>query len=73
MLVVAIVILFSLIALGLLALLDRYDAASLKAEEERANRTAGKFMYYDAFSQERIVDPARPAPRNGAKRGGVSV
>lgn len=63
MLLASIIILFSLLALGLLALLDRYDAAILKAQVARRNaEAASKVVYYDAFADRR----QRPhAPRSG--------
>ncbi len=52
MLLASIILLFSLLALGLLALLDRFDGATLKAQSTR-NESNGKFQYYDAFSDRR--------------------
>ena len=60
MLLAAIIILFSLLALGLLALLDRYDAALLKSQAERRGNNPQKVVYYDAF-EDRRRSPRKPA------------
>jgi len=59
MLLAAIIILFSLLALGLLALLDRYDAALLKSQTERRSNNPQKVVYYDAFEDRRRT-PRKP-------------
>jgi hypothetical protein len=53
MLLAAIIILFSLLALGLLALLDRYDASLMKAPVDRRSKTPTNSHYYDAFGDRR--------------------
>jgi hypothetical protein len=53
MLLASIVILFSLLALCLLVLMDRHEAAALKIEATRRNTQAEKFNYYDAFTDRR--------------------
>ena len=53
MLLASIVIFFSLLALLLLLMLDRHEAAALKAQVARRNAQAQKFMYYDAFTDRR--------------------
>jgi hypothetical protein len=53
MLLASIILLFSLLALGLLALLDRYDAAILKAQAARRSIPPQKVVYYDAFTERR--------------------
>lgn len=70
MLLAAIVILFSLLALGLLVLLDRFDGAPLKAHPARHGETGTKVPYYDAFSDHGEAH-SRPVPAgrpNSAKR-----
>jgi hypothetical protein len=61
MLLASIILLFSLLALGLLALLDRYDAAILKAQAARRSAPPQKVVYYDAFADRRQA-PRSPAP-----------
>ena len=62
MLLASIIILFSLLALGLLALLDRYDTTLLKTQVERRNNTLKKVEYYDAFADRQRAQ--RPAGQN---------
>lgn len=62
MLLAALIILFSLLALGLLALLDRYDAAMIKAQAARRSMPGREVVYYDAFANRR-QNPQ--APRHG--------
>ena len=59
MLLVSIILFFSLLALGLLALLDRYDTAILKAQAERRSAQSPRPAYYDAFAERR--QPVRNA------------
>jgi hypothetical protein len=72
MLLVSIIILFSLLALGLLALLDRYDAAILKAQVARRNAQAQKFIYYDAFTDRRQQSESTP-PTGQPERRNVAA
>ena len=70
MLLAAIVILFSLLALGLLVLLDRFDGSPLKAHPARHGATGAKVPYYDAFADNR-ESASHPVPAgrpNAAKR-----
>jgi hypothetical protein len=60
MLLASIILLFSLLALGLLALLDRYDAALLKSQADRRSHSPQKVVYYDAFADRRQA-AAQPA------------
>jgi hypothetical protein len=53
MILASIILLFSLLALGLLALLDRYDAALLKTQAARRSIEPQKAAYYDAFGDRR--------------------
>ncbi len=53
MLLASIILLFSCFALGLLALLDRYDASILKAQAARRSIQPQKVVYYDAFPERR--------------------
>jgi hypothetical protein len=53
MILASLILLFSLLALGLLALLDRYDAALLKTQAARRSVEPQKVVYYDAFTDRR--------------------
>lgn len=66
MLLASIIILFSLLALALLALLDRCDAAMLKAQAERRRSKAQPVAYYDAFADRR--QRSRSAREGGVER-----
>jgi len=57
MLLATILIAFSLLALGLLAFLDRYQSAADKARIERRTNRPGKLIYYDAFADQRKASP----------------
>lgn len=50
MLLITLIIAFSVLALGLLALLDRYESAADKAQAKHWIHAARKQVYYDAFS-----------------------
>jgi hypothetical protein len=63
MLLASILILFSLLALGLLALLDRYDTTILKTRVMRRTPSTPAVNYYDAFADR------RKSPRGPAKEG----
>ena len=58
MLLTAIVILFSVLTLGMLSLLDRYQSAVDKAHVDRRASTPKQPIYYDAFTDRRQT-PAR--------------
>jgi hypothetical protein len=53
MLIAAIVLLFSALALGMLALLDRYQSAADKAHVARRTKRPNQPRYYDAFADHR--------------------
>lgn len=53
MLLASIILLFSILALGLLALLDRYDTAMIKSQAARQANQPRKLVYYDAFVDRR--------------------
>ncbi len=53
MLLAAIVLLFSVLALGMLALLDRYQSAADKAHVARRTNRPKQPCYYDAFADSR--------------------
>jgi hypothetical protein len=53
MLLASIIIFFSVLALGLLALLDRYQSAADKAHVERRTNLPDNRLYYDAFTDRR--------------------
>lgn len=59
MLLAAIVLLFSALALGMLALMDRYQSAADKAHVDRRTHRPKQPLYYDAFADRRQA----PAPR----------
>ncbi|SDR65341.1 hypothetical protein [Opitutus sp. GAS368] len=59
MLLAAIVILFSALALGMLALLDRYQSAADKAHVERRTSRPNQPSYYDAFTDRRQASGRR--------------
>jgi hypothetical protein len=64
MLLVSIILFFSLLALGLLALMDRYDAAMIKSQAtRRMQHVPQKVAYYDAFVDRRRQ--SRGAPPQG--------
>lgn len=67
MVLASIIIFFSLLALGLLALLDRYDTAILKAQAERRSVRPATLAYYDAFAaRPKSISHTPPAaPANG--------
>jgi hypothetical protein len=63
MILAAIILLFSILALGLLALLDRYDAAVLKRQAARRAHQlppTQKAVYYDAFADRRRQSSGNP-------------
>jgi hypothetical protein len=71
MILASIILLFSLLALGLLALLDRYDAAVIKSQAaRRMHQVPQKVAYYDAFvdrrRQSRSVPPQGQPDRRQA-------
>ena len=68
MLLASIIIFFSLLALGLLVLLDRYDGALLKAQIARRNTQAQKVNYYDAFTDRRQNSEGMPPAGNEDRR-----
>lgn len=72
MLLASIIILFSLLALGLLALLDRYDAATLKAQVARRNAQMQKVSYYDAFTDRRHNPEGMPPTGQDDRRKAVA-
>ena len=72
MLLASIIIFFSLLALGLLVLLDRYDGAILKAQIARRNAQAQKVNYYDAFTERRLDSEGAP-PAGKADRRKVAA
>jgi hypothetical protein len=53
MLLAAIVLIFSALALGMLALLDRYQSAADKAHAARRTNRPKRPVYYDAFADHR--------------------
>jgi hypothetical protein len=53
MLLAFIIIAFTALALGLLALLDRYETAVDKSHADRRVNKAPKQVYYDAFTDRR--------------------
>lgn len=53
MLLAAIVLFFSLLALGMLALLDRYQSAADQAHVARRAKRPNQPRYYDAFADRR--------------------
>jgi hypothetical protein len=53
MLLATIIIAFTVLALGLLTLLDRYETAVDKSHADRRVNKAPKQIYYDAFTDRR--------------------
>ena len=68
MLLASIILLFSLLALGLLALLDRYDTAVLKAQVQRQGVQPPKVVYYDAFADRRRLSDSSPTAGQADRR-----
>jgi hypothetical protein len=61
MLLVSLILLFSVLALVLLALLDRYDAALLKNQaSRRMQNVPQQVTYYDAFAERRQKSRGTP-------------
>ncbi len=50
MLLISILLVFALLALGLLTLLDRYENAVDKSHADRRVKKEPKLIYYDAFT-----------------------
>ena len=71
MLLVSIIVLFSILALGLLALLDRYDSAMLRAQAHRQASQQPKLVYYDAFADRRH-QPKGTIPKGQSERRPVA-
>lgn len=59
MILVSIIIAFTVLAIGLLTLLDRYETALDKSHADRRASKAPKQIYYDAFTDR------RQTPRHG--------
>ncbi|CAN0427210.1 unnamed protein product, partial [Phaeothamnion confervicola] len=53
MLLVSIIIAFTVLAIALLTLLDRYETAVDKSHADRRLNQAPKQVYYDAFTDRR--------------------
>jgi hypothetical protein len=69
MLLAAIILFFSLLALGLLALLDRYDAAMIKTQAaRRMQHVPQKVVYYDAFGDRRQKSRGTPPQGQSDRR-----
>jgi hypothetical protein len=66
MLLVSIIIAFTVLALGLLTLLDRYETAMDKSHADRRVNKAPKQIYYDAFTDRRQSPGHRDFPTNKA-------
>lgn len=71
MILASIIILFSVLALGLLALLDRYDSAMIKEQADRRLSRARKLVYYDAFGDR--YEQSRATPSRGQGDDGRAV
>lgn len=72
MMLATLIILFSLLALGLLALLDRYDAETLKSQVARRNAQTERVNYYDAFTDRRQNPQAMPPTGQNERRKAVA-